>query len=267
MYKLIALDMDGTLLKKDKTISSQTKEALNAARDKGVKIVLASGRPIEGLNRYLEELDLIKDDEYVLSYNGALVQNIKTKEIIAGTVLHGSDLKKLKKLSDKLGVFIHAFSKKDGLIVQTMNEYTQIEANINGINIIQKEFEKIDDNEDMIKIMMIDSKENIDYAFEHLPNDIKDEYTVVRSADIFLEFLHKDSNKGTGLEALANHLGIKREEVIAAGDAGNDIHMIEYAGLGVAMENAFDEVKKITNYITTSNEEEGITNVIKKFIL
>lgn len=267
MYKLIALDMDGTLLKKDKTISSQTKEALKNARNKGVKVVLASGRPIEGLNRYLEELDLIKENEYVLSYNGALVQNIKTKEIIAGTVLHGNDLKELHALSKKLGVFIHAFSKEQGLIVDVMNEYTQIEADINGINITQKDFVTIDNNEDMIKIMMIDSKENIDHAFENLPNDIKEKYTVVRSADIFLEFLHKDSNKGTGLEALANHLGIKKEEVIAVGDAGNDIHMIEYAGLGVAMENAFDEVKKTANYITTSNEEEGIAKVIEKFIL
>lgn len=267
MYKLIALDMDGTLLKRDKSISSQTKEALNAARNKGVKIVLASGRPIEGLNRYLEELDLIRDDEYVLSYNGALVQNIKTKEIIAGNVLKGSDLKTLQRLSEKLGVFIHAFSKSEGLIVEVMNEYTQIEADINGINITQKDFVNINNNEDMIKIMMIDSKENIDYAYENLPNDIKEKYTVVRSADIFLEFLNKDSNKGIGLELLINHLGIKSEEVIAVGDAGNDVHMIEYAGLGVAMGNASDDVKKVSNYITNSNEEEGVTKVIQEFVL
>ena len=267
MYKLIALDMDGTLLREDKTVSDKTKKALNDARAKGVKVVLSSGRPIEGLYKYLEELDLIKDGEYVLSYNGSLVQEVKSKNIIASKTLLGKDLKELTELSEKLGVFIHAFSKIEGLITNKMNEYTQLEADLNGIKILERSFDDIEDNEEMIKIMMIDSKENIDKAIENLPESVKEKYTVVRSAPVFLEFLNKESNKGTGLEALVKHMGISRDEVIAVGDAGNDLHMIEYAGLGVAMGNAFDEVKEIANHITKTNEEDGVEAVISKFIL
>ena len=92
MYKIIALDMDGTLLNKDKIVTDKTKEALSLARAKGVKVVLASGRPIDGLRRYLEELDLMKEDEYVLSYNGCLVQETKSEKIICEKGLKGKDL-------------------------------------------------------------------------------------------------------------------------------------------------------------------------------
>ena len=90
---------------------------------------------------------------------------------------------------------------------------------------------------------------------------------MVRSATFFLEFLNKKVNKGTGLELLASHLGVKQEEVIAMGDAGNDLHMIEYAGMGIAMGNAFKEVKEAANYITDNNENDGVATAIEKFVL
>lgn len=104
--------------------------------------------------------------------------------------------------------------------------------------------DSIADDEVMIKIMMIDEPEILGPAIEKLPKEVYEKYTVVRSTPYFLEFLNKDANKGLGVELLAKHLGIKREEIITLGDAGNDVHMIEYAGLGVAMGNSFDETKK-----------------------
>ena len=90
MYKLIALDMDGTLLREDGTISERTRKAIGAARDKGVRVVLASGRPLEGLERYLEELELTSHDDYVLSYNGSLVQNVGSRQVIRSHILNGT---------------------------------------------------------------------------------------------------------------------------------------------------------------------------------
>ncbi len=115
MYKLIAMDMDGTLLKDDKSISERTKNAIKKAKAKGVKVVLASGRSIDGIYGYLKDLDLISDGDYVLSYNGALIQNTETKEIINFKALSGKDGKILRKVSIDVGVNILGISLKNGL--------------------------------------------------------------------------------------------------------------------------------------------------------
>ena len=251
----------------NKSISDRTKKAIQEARDKGVTVVLATGRPIEGVSRYLEELDMLTEKDYVLSYNGALVQKTKNKEAINKVALNGADLHYLKNLSDELGVNIHAFWEKKGLITPKSSKYTEVEAQINNIEIHEMNIDSIADDEVMIKIMMIDEPEILGPAIEKLPKEVYEKYTVVRSTPYFLEFLNKDANKGLGVELLAKHLGIKREEIITLGDAGNDVHMIEYAGLGVAMGNSFDELKKIADYITDTNENDGVAKVIEKFIL
>lgn len=266
MYKLLALDMDGTLLREDKTVSQVTKDKIKQAKQKGVTVVLASGRPIEGLKRYLEELELENENDYVVSYNGALVQNTCTKEVVSRTPLKGKDLSYLYELSLTLGVNIHAFSK-EGCITPAMTKYSQLEGEINGIEVMEVDYTEINPEEEIIKIMMVDEPDVLEKAIQKLPQAIFDQYTIVRSAPFFLEFLNKEANKGTGVEALAQLLGIKREEVICIGDAGNDEHMVRYAGLGVAMGNAFEELKEIADYITKTNEEDGVAHVIEKFIL
>ncbi len=267
MYKLVAIDMDGTLLREDKSVSDRTREAIKAAKAKGVKIVLASGRPIEGINRYLEELDLISKEDYVLSYNGSLVLNTETKEVISSDILSGKDIHDLYKTSKELGVNIHAFSRTHGLITPKTSAYTEVEAEINGIRINEMDFNLVDKNDEIVKIMFIDEPEILSKALDNLPEDLYNKYTIVRSTPFFLEFLNINSNKGTGIEALANYLKIKKEEIICIGDADNDRHMVEYAGLGVAMENAIEDIKNISQYITSSNNDDGVAEVIEKFIL
>lgn len=265
MYKLIAVDMDGTLLRKDKTISTRTKAAIQRAVAKGVKVVLASGRPLAGLERYLEELHLVSNKDYVLSFNGALIQNVSTEEIVFKDILTGKDLKRLYELSKSLGLNIHAFTTQ-GLIAPKMSEYTEVESNINQIPVQIVDFNTIKDEEEVIKVMFVDETSVLEKAIEKLPQALYEDYTVVRSAPFFLEFLNKSASKGTGVKVLADHLGIKQSEVICIGDAGNDLDMIQFAGLGVAMANAFDEVKEVADYITTANEEDGVAHVIEKFI-
>lgn len=265
MYKLIAVDMDGTLLREDKTISNKTKQAIKKAVEKGVKVVLASGRPIAGLERYLKELDLLNAEDYVMSFNGSLIQNAKTKEVVSKNVLKGKDLKALYEISKALGVNIHAFTSQ-GLVTPQMSEYTGVESSINQIPVHIVDFDQIDDEEDVVKVMMIDPQPVLDEAIKKMPKALYEQYTVVKSAPYFLEFLNKASSKGTGIKALAEYLGIKQEEVICIGDAGNDLDMIQFAGLGVAMANAFEEVKEAADYITKSNEEDGVAHVIEKFI-
>lgn len=267
MYKLIAIDMDGTLLKEDKTVSERTKNAIKAAKEKGVQVVITTGRPIDGVTRYLEELDMYDENDCVLTYNGGLVLKTKSREVISKIALTGADLHYLHNLSKELGVNIHAFSDVHGLITPKNSKYTEVEANINGIEININDYSDIEDDHSIIKVMMIDEPEILQKAVDNLPKEVYDKYTVVRSTPYFLEFLNKAVNKGTGVELLAKHLGVKQEEIMTFGDAGNDLDMIVYAGMGVAMANAFKEVKEAANYITDSNEEDGVAKAIEKFVL
>jgi Cof subfamily protein (haloacid dehalogenase superfamily) len=114
--------------------------------------------------------------------------------------------------------------------------------------------------------MFIDDEKTLDRVIKALPKDIYEKYTIMRSMPYFLEFLNKNANKGTGVKLLSEKLGIKQNEIICAGDADNDRHMLKYAGLGVAMGNASDNIKEIANFTTKTNEEDGIAYVIDKFI-
>lgn len=267
MYKLIAMDMDGTLLKDDKSISERTKNAIKKAKAKGAKVVLASGRSIDGIYGYLIDLDLISDGDYVLSYNGALIQNTETKEIINFKALSGKDGKILRKVSRDVGVNILGISLKNGLFTPKNTRYTQQVADRNCLKLTVKELDEVDEDDEIGKFMMIDEPEVLNKAIELLPKELYEQYSILRSNVAFLEFVHKDCNKGAGVKALADYLGIDKSEVICVGDEGNDKHMIEFAGLGVAMGNATEEIKSIAQYVTLSNEEDGVAHLIEKFIL
>ena len=265
MYKLVAIDMDGTLLKNDKTISKENFSAIQNAKKAGVKVVLATGRPLNGIQKYLSMLNLLEDDDYAISFGGAAVQKTKNGKFISSSSLNSDNWKELFELSQKLDVNIHALTK-DSCITPKNNKYSNVEATMNSIPLIidnplqDKAFSPI-------KIMFIDEPEILEKVIASLPADIYEKYTVVRSAPVYLEFLNLKANKGLGVDALAKELNIKQSEVICIGDAGNDLHMVEYAGLGVAMENAFPELKQIADYVTLSNENHGVAHVINKFIL
>jgi len=267
MYKLIALDIDGTLLNSDKKISDENKAAIAAARAKGVHVVLVSGRPTGGMRDSLQALDMMSDDDYVLSYNASVVQRVKSEAIIRSQILTGQDAKKLAKLAKHLDIDIHAFSHQKGLITPAHNDYTHHESEINGEPITLIDFEELADDEAILKVMLVDHAEKLSAAIAQLPAALYEQFTIVQSAPFFLEFLNKDSNKGIGVKALADHLSIPAEQVICMGDAGNDFHMIQYAGLGVAMGNATDDIKAIADHITVTNDEHGVAKVIHEFVL
>lgn len=267
MYKLIALDMDGTLLTPEGQISPRTHAAIAAARARGVTVVLTSGRPLEGMTAYLAELGLTGPDDYVICYNGALVQKVADQRIIRSNLLSGRDASAIAHLAEELGVNVHGFSVRQGLIAPRVSHYTEHESRLIGQPINLVDFATLPADEQVMKVMMIDPEPLLSRAIAQLPAELYQRYTVVRSAPYFLEFMNKLSNKGTGVAALAEHLGITADEVIAVGDAGNDRHMIEYAGLGVAMGNATDEIKALAQHITSRNDEEGVARVIEQFVL
>lgn len=268
MYKLIALDIDGTVLREDKSLSPAVVEAVSKASDKGVKVVITTGRPISGISRILNKLNLNSEGDYAIGYNGGLVQKTHNDEVTSQILMPEDSFELLYKLSLDLNVHLHLLTSKEVITPnKDISPYTVLEAHINSIQLLYSTPEEINQLEAVNKIMFIDHTEILDSAIENLPDWIYEKFNVVRSTPNFLEILPKGVSKGTGIKLLADSLGIKQEEIIAVGDADNDIDMIEYAGLGVAMGNAFENVKAIADYISKTNEEDGVAHVINKFIL
>lgn len=267
MYKLIALDMDGTLLNSQKQISLRTQQAIAKAREQGIKVVLASGRPLAGMQDKLELLNLTSEQDYVLHYNGSMVQNVGTGEIIYQQIIDGRSAKRVARLAKELGVNTHAFSQIHGLITPKTSQYTEVEANINGISITEMDFDLLEDDHPIIKAMIVAEPKVLTATIAKIPAEFYQDFTIVQSAAFFVEFLNPKSNKGIGIQAIAEHLGIKPSEVICMGDAENDHHMLQYAGLGIAMENAMEETKRIADHITLSNDQDGVAVAIEQFAL
>ncbi|KHN54448.1 sugar-phosphatase [Pectobacterium fontis] len=266
--KLIAIDMDGTLLTPDNQISPAVKAAIAAAREKGVQVVLATGRPYIGVERYLMELNLQQEGCYCITNNGALVQRTVNGDCVAQTALSFDDYRYFEALACKLGVHFHAL---DFNFVYTANKdispYTIHESHLTGMPLKYRAVEEMDRSLTFPKVMMIDEPEILDRAIRQLPPEAFERYTIMKSAEYYLEILDKRVNKGEGVKMLADHLGIPRESVMTLGDQQNDLAMIHYAGIGVAMGNAIDEVKEASQFVTKTNAEDGVAYAIEKFVL
>ena len=265
--KLVAVDIDGTLITNDRKITTEVFHAVQEAKEQGVKVVIATGRPIAGVQNLLEELNLRDAGDYVITFNGGLVQDTATGQEIVKETMTYDDYRDIEYLSRKLNVHMHAITK-EGIFTANRNigKYTVHESTLVNMPIFYRTPEEMTGKE-IVKMMMIDEPEILDKAISRIPAEVKEKYTVLKSAPYFLEILDKRVNKGTGVKSLADALGIKAEEVMAIGDQENDIAMIEYAGVGVAMDNAIPSVKEIANFVTKSNLEDGVAYAIEKFAL
>ena len=249
--KLIAVDIDGTLLNNKREVTSEVFSAVQDAKAAGVKIVIATGRPIPGVRNLLEELHLNEPGNYVITFNGGLVQDTVTGEEYIKEPLSYEDYLDIECLSRKLGVHMHAITK-DGIYTANRNigKYTVYEAGLVNMPVYYRTPEEMVDKE-IVKIMY----------------KLYDKYTLVKSAPFYLEIVKKNVNKGAAVVHLAEKLGLTKEETMAIGDEENDRSMLEVVGNPVVMENGTDELKKIAKYITKSNDESGVAYAIREWVL
>jgi Cof subfamily protein (haloacid dehalogenase superfamily) len=265
-YKMIVLDLDDTLLRDNHTISDRTKGALMEAQEKGVKVVLASGRPTFGMLPIADELALAQYGSFILSFNGGKIINYKSKEEMFSSTLSLPQVQKLYELSQREGVDIHTYVG-DEIIAENENPYTTIESQLTKlpIKLVSDFVEGV--KEEVVKVLMVGAPDKMKAVEAKLQVELADEFSVMRSKPYFLEFTEKGVTKGTSLNQLIQKLGIKREEVIAMGDSYNDQAMIEFAGLGVAMGNAPDDIKAIADHVTDTNMNDGVAKVVEEFVL
>ena len=266
--KLIAIDIDGTLLTSNHQLTEEVKAALKKAEEKGVKIVLCTGRPLTGVQDLIAELDLYSENDYVITYNGALIQKTKSQEIISQVGLTHDDYIAIDGLARKLNVHFHTETEK---FMYTSNRdisrYTVLESHLVDMPLKFRTPEEITPDLNIMKMMMVDDPEILDTAITKIPQEFYNKYTIVKSTPYFLEFLNKKVDKGAAVKQLAEQLGLEAREVMALGDNENDLPMIEYAGLGIAMGNATENIKNTASFITASNDAHGVAVAIEKFVL
>ena len=271
MIKLIAIDMDGTLLNEKKHIDKAQKEAIHEAVEAGIKIVLCTGRPLYGILPFYEELGLSELDSegYVILNNGCSIHKTKDWELIDQVNFTSDDIDYLHKFSESYDInftlvndyYYFNIGRKptDELITDAGFVFSDI------TNISLKEAKN--GKHKIIKIMFLGNPNIMADFQKENENILKDKYSSVLSQPYVYEILPKGNNKGTGLKKLAKKLGIKQEEIMAIGDGNNDIEMFEYANYSVAMENGTELAKKAAKYQTDSNENDGVAKAIRKYAL
>ena len=267
-YKLLVLDVDGTLLNDEREISKRTLAALLKVQQMGVRIVLASGRPTYGLMPLAKTLGLGNYGGFVLSYNGCQIIKAQNGEILFERRSNPEMLPYLEKKARKNGFAIFTYHDDTLITDSPDNEYIKNEALLNNLKIIREDEFSTAIDFAPCKCMLVSDKEKALIGLEqHWEKRLAGTLDAFRSEPYFLEVVPCGVNKANTLGALLEHLGVTREEVIAVGDGVCDVTMLQLAGMGVAMGHSQDSVKVCADYVTASNEEDGVALAVEKLIL
>lgn len=262
-YKLMAVDIDGTLLNDEGKLSENTIKAIRMGVEKGLIFTIATGRPIQGVENINAVINL---DLPFITYNGAMVVMGKSRKILYEKSMSSIDAKNIISLGKKYGVNIMVW-KNNSLFVEKINQWVERYKKISTVEPVEVE-NLIDVAEGGVtKILWYDYTEKISEYYKTVGSFLSGNVNYYTSQPFFLEFTDKQASKAIAMEKLGEYFGIDRKEMIAVGDGFNDLPMIEYAGLGVAMGNAPDEVKNKADFITLSNNHDGVAHVIHKFVL
>ncbi|MGG5460732.1 Cof-type HAD-IIB family hydrolase [Clostridium sp. B9] len=276
-YKLICIDMDGTLLNNKHEVSERNKDAIRKATEKGVKIAITTGRLFTSAKYYA---DLIGVKAPIISCNGAFIREKDEERVIYESVLTDDQIDRIYDVIKKYDIELAYFNTSDTVIsekiVPEQHGYKVMNQMIGesgdkvlfseGID-FRESFKKY--NKHILKAICIENNEeklgDLFKAKEELKN--YEDFEVVSSFTNNFEVMNRGTSKGNAVKVLADMLNINREEVMCLGDSENDLSMIEYAGLGVAMGNAEEFLKDKAGYVTDTNENDGVAKAIEKFVL
>ena len=265
-YKLIAMDLDGTLNNDQKVITEKTKAALMAAQKEGIRLALASARPSPGLFKERDILCLQDHQGILMSYNGGRIVDAETGKVLFETSM---DLEETRQVLRKLESLPVTPILDDGVqfYVADKNGY-KVDYECKNNNMVCSEVGNLAEflNFAPIKILMSVQPEELPQVQKEIAAFLPESLTVVQTAAFYLEVIPKVINKGQGIRDICKVLGLSTEEVISFGDAANDIPMLREAGMGVAMGNAADPVKAAANMVTLSNNEDGIAAALEKLL-
>lgn len=263
--KLLVLDIDGTLTNSKKEITPKTKAAIEKLQAAGHIVALASGRPTAGIRKIADLLELNTKGGYVLAFNGARIIDWKTGEIVFQQTLDHKYLPELHAGAVRHGLTIMTYQDEYAIAGTAANEYAEFEAKINGITIrpVENFAEYVDFS--INKCLLSGDPADVKKCEDEFLASMGEELSIFKSEDFFLEIMAKNIDKAASLDRLIQLIDIPQENVVCCGDGYNDISMIRFAGVGVAMANAKDVVKEAADVITGSNDEDGLVPIIEEY--
>ena len=269
MYKLIALDIDGTLLNDDKVITAKTKQVLIHAQKNGMRLALASGRPSAGLVNLAQQLQLDKHNGLLLSYNGGKVIEATTGKVLYEKSIPNQLAVKLIRKLERYDVVPFVDDEQNMYVTDANGFQVQYETTSN--NLLPYVVSSVADELERrafspVKVLIAAPPEYLQPRIAELKEGFNDDLEFILSTPFYLEATMNGINKAFSLRQSYETLGICSDEIIAFGDAQNDYEMLKSVGLGIAMGNACNELKAIANDITLSNNEDGIAFALEKHI-
>ncbi len=267
--KLIALDLDGTLLCRDKTVCQETKTAMEEISALGVELVISTGRSLLEFRPYLEQLPMV---HYAVTCGGACVVDCKTEEILGSSAMELGDVITVYEILKDSPVYFELFTQGKIFVPQDRldnqdyyMEFTNSPPLSNtrtGMENFSQFLKDLTSPVDKIHMYFRDGQIRDTWwdAIAHLP------LPILKTDPVDLEIAPNGVDKGTGLSMLAKRLGLEQSQVMAIGDSFNDEGMLRYAGVSVVMENGEPEMKALADFVTTTNDNQGVARVLRRLM-
>lgn len=264
-YEMIVMDMDDTLLNSENEVSPITADYLIQLQEQGYRVVLASGRPTEGMLPIARDLKLNEHESYVISFNGSRTTRVQDGELEDETSVSKADFDKIIDFCRAQNIF--ALTYHDGHIVYDgTHEYMNIESELTGLPMHRVEDLKTFIQNPVAKVLGVDYVPHVNEIMSELGDSFSSKIDVTTSKPFFIEFIPHGVSKGNALHALCEKEGIPISKTIAFGDSMNDYSMLKEAGCAVAMGNARDELKEIADFVTLDNNSDGIVHALKELL-
>lgn len=265
-YRLIAMDLDGTLNNDEKRITPRTVDALMEAQRRGIRLALASARPSPGLFKERDILQLQRYGGILMSYNGGRITDAATNQVLFETAMDPVQTRLVLEKLEALPVTPILDDGKQFYVTDKMGFKVDYECKNNQMTCTEVENLARFLHFAPVKVLMSVEPEQLHRVQAQIAEFLPETLTVVQTAPFYLEVIPCSINKGQGIRDICRVLGISTEEVVAFGDAQNDIPMLQAAGMGVAMGNASEAVKAAADYVTLSNNEDGIAAALERYI-
>lgn len=289
MLKLVAIDLDGTMLNQYGIVTQKTKNSIKKAQENGIEIMIASGRPIDSVKTISKE---IGSENYFISGNGSIIYDIKKDEIIYENVLKKQKALEIIKICEENSIFYNVYTEKEiiaknlqyNVLYYHKENLTKSEEDKTHVNIVEDIYDYIEKTDSkVLKVMICDKHQTIFNAIIRKLKEVDDievlevshmSRKIIRQGteEIPIEYFYteisaKNVDKWTALEFLKEKLQISSEEIVAIGDNVNDKKMIEKSGYGIAMGQSAPQIKEIADYVTDSNVDDGVANALDKLLL
>lgn len=266
--KLVAIDIDDTLLNSKGELLSSTINAVKSVMEHNIKVVLCTGRPLAGVKNYLNDLGIEGNEQYVITYNGAVIESV-AGHIINTRLVDNAHYRSLTDFGQKHDIPFNVLDNMSTIYTanQNVNRMTVIQAWENNAGILIRTPSEMPADFEIAKGLFVGEKDLLDKVEPLIVQTFAKELYIVRSSINFLEVMNLSVNKGQALKYISSILNINADEVMAIGDEKNDIPMFNFAGLAVAMKNGSELAKKHADYITDTNDSDGLAKALQKSIL